>query len=98
MFEFASDIAIEIVNCFGVRLKFVEGAGVMTSSLPSTPNEQFLPLPTPYYKMFLERFLNDPQPPHFKPLLLLPPTPSTTPAPSKNFNRTFAEKRNHGRS
>ena len=47
MFEFASDIAIEIVNCFGVRLKFVEGAGVMTSSLPSPPERTIFAFTNP---------------------------------------------------
>ena len=35
----------------------------------------------PCFKMFLERSLNDPPPPHFKHLSLLPPSPSTTPSP-----------------
>ena len=45
------------------------------------PYEQLLPLPTPYFKMFLKKFLSDPSPPHFKHLSLLSPSPSTTPAP-----------------
>ena len=67
----------------GVWLKFSGGGrGGNTFKTPS-PYEQLLPLPTPYFKMFLERSLNDPPPPppHFKHLSLLPPTPSTTPSP-----------------
>ena len=59
------------------------GDRVMTPSKPPPPYEQLLPLPTPYFKMFLERSLNDPPPPHFKHLSLLLPTPSTTPTPKK---------------
>ena len=42
-------------------------------------------LPTPCFKTFLERSLNDlhPPPPHFKHPSLLPPSPSTTPPPLK---------------
>ena len=61
---------------------FFGGRGGDTFKTPS-PYEQLLPLPTPYFKMFLERSLNDPPPPHFKHLSLLPPTPSTTPSPLK---------------
>ena len=39
-------------------------------------------LPTPCFRMFLERSLNDPQPPHFKHRSLLTPSPSYTPSPS----------------
>ena len=65
----------------------------MTPSKPPPPYEQLLPLPTPYFKMFLERSLNEPHPPppHFKHLSLLPPSPSTTPSlppPPKNFDHT----------
>ena len=63
-------------------------AGVVTPSKPPPPYKQLLPLPTPYFKMFLERSLNDPPPPHFKHLSLLPPSPSTTPPPPKNFDHT----------
>ena len=34
----------------------------MTPSKPSSPYEQLSPLPTPCFKMFLERSLNDPPP------------------------------------
>ena len=45
---------------------FFKGAGVVTLSLPPSPYEQFLPLPTPYFKICLERFFNDPPtPPHY---------------------------------
>ena len=30
----SSDITTEVVNCFGAWLKFVEGAGVVMTSLP----------------------------------------------------------------
>ena len=62
-------------------IKIFRVAGVVTPSKPPPPYEQLLPLPTPYFKMFLERSLNDPPPPHFKHLSLLPPSPSTTPPP-----------------
>ena len=42
---------------------FRGGAGVVTPSKPPPPYEQLLPLPIPYFKMFLERSLNDPPPP-----------------------------------
>ena len=73
-------------------IKIFRGAGVVTPSKPPPPYEQLLLLPTPYFKMFLERSLNDPPPPHFKHLSLLPPTPSTTPSPPpKNFDHTLEE-------
>ena len=55
------------------------GSGGDTFKTPS-PYEQLLPLPTPCFKMFLERSLNDPPPPHFKHLSLLPP-PHLPPIP-----------------
>ena len=51
-----------------------------------SPYEQLLPLPTPCFKMFFERSLNDP---HFKHPSLLPPSPSTTSSPPKNFDHTL---------
>ena len=67
-------------------------AGVDTVCTLS-PTNNFYPLPTPYFKMFLERFLNDSSPPHFKHLSLLhppPPPSSNTPATptNKNFDHT----------
>ena len=47
------------------------GRGGDTLKPGPTSYEQFLPLPTPCFKMFLERSLNDPPPPHFKHLSLL---------------------------
>ena len=44
-------------------IKIFQGAGVVTPSKPPPPYEQLLPLPTPCFKMFLERSLNDPPPP-----------------------------------
>ena len=65
---------------------FRGGRGGDTFKTPS-PYEQRLPLPTPYFKMFLERSLNDlpPPPPHFKHLSLLPPPhpPPLSPPPLK---------------
>ena len=74
-------------------IKIFWGAGVVTPSKPPPPYEQLLPLPTPCFKMFLERSLNDPHPPppHFKHLSLLPPSPSTTPSPPKNFDHALSE-------
>ena len=46
---------------------------MVTPSKPPPPYKQLLPLPTPCFKKFLERSLNDPPPPHFKHLSLLPP-------------------------
>ena len=71
-------------------IKIFRGAGVVIPSKPPPPYEQLLPLPTPYFKKFLERSLSDPHPPtpHFKHLSLLPPTPTTTPSPPKNFDHT----------
>ena len=47
-----------------VRLKFSgRGAGLVTPSKPPPSYEQLLPLPTPCFKMFLERSLNDLPPP-----------------------------------
>ena len=65
---------------------FQGGRGGDTFKTPS-PYEQLLPLPTPCFKMFLERSLNDPTPPpHFRHLSLLPPSLSTT--PPENFDHT----------
>ena len=68
----------------------IGGAGVVT---PPPPYDQLLPLPISYFKMFLERFLNDlpPPPPHFNSSifhwLLPPPLPPPLP-PNKNFDNT----------
>ena len=78
----SSGITTEIVNCFGVQLKLVEGAGLVMPSLPPLPNEQFLPLTTPYYNIFLERFLNDPNHPTSSPFYCyLPSHPPPLPPP-----------------
>ena len=52
----------------GCMIKISQGSGVVTPSKP-------LP-PTPCFKMFLERSLNDPHPstPHFKHISLLSPS------------------------
>ena len=76
---------------------FYGGAEVVT---PSVPPAHYVLLPTPYFKMFLERFLNKFPPPHFEPFSLLPPTTTTTfapstslpppPIPNKTFNPTLS--------
>ena len=61
-------------------IKISRGAGVVTPSNPPLPCEELLPLPTPCFKMFLERSLNDPHP--TTPLqasFTAIPSPSTTP-------------------
>ena len=80
---------IKDIFCSGVRLKFSGGGrGSDTFKTPS-PYEQFLPLPTPCFMMFLERSLNDPRPlPSHKHLSLLLPSLATTPAPHKTFGHT----------
>ena len=69
-------------------IKIFRGAGMVTPSKPPPPYEQLLPLPTPYFKMFLERSLNDTPPPHFKHLSLLPPPHPPPLPPPKNFDHT----------
>ena len=71
-------------------IKIFGGAGVVTPSKSPPPYEQLLPLPTPCFKMFLERSLNDPPAPHFKHPSLLPPPhpPPLLPPPPKNFDHT----------
>ena len=55
------------------RIKiFRGGAGVVTPSKPPPPYEQLLSLPTPYFKMFLERSLNDPHTPLQAPFTATP--------------------------
>ena len=65
------------------------GKGGDTFKNPS-PYEQLLPLPTPCFKMFLERSLNDPHHPisnslHCNPLSIHHPSPP----PPKNFDHTI---------
>ena len=62
---------------------FWGGRGGDTFKTPPLPYEQLLALPTPSFKMFLERSLNDP-PPHLKHLSLLPP-PHPPPLPPKKI-------------
>ena len=69
-----------------VRLKFSGGAGVVTPSKPPSPYEQLFPLPTPYFKMFLERSLNDPTTPLQAPFTATPlPIHHPFPSPLKKF-------------
>ena len=49
------------INHISVGLKFSGGRGGDTFKTPS-PYEQLLPLPTPCFKMFLEKSLYDPHP------------------------------------
>ena len=63
---------------------FSGGAGVVTPSKPSPSYEQILPLPTPCFKMFLERSLNDPTTP-----LQASLTATPSPPPHKNFDHTL---------
>ena len=64
-------------------IKIFRGAGVVTPSKPPPPYEQLLPLPTPCFKMFLERSLNDPPVPTtpLQASFTATPTPSTTSSP-----------------
>ena len=82
-------LTIAIANGW-CMIKIFWGAGVVTPSKPPPPYEQLLPLPTPYFKMFLERSLNDP-PPHTTPLqppFAATPLPIHHPFPPKNFDCT----------
>ena len=64
---------------------FRGGRGGGTFETPLPPTNNFRLYPHPCFKMFLERSLNDPPPPHFKHPSLLPPSPSTTPSPPIKF-------------
>ena len=74
-----------------VRLKFSGGGGGGRGGdtfKTSSPYEQLLSLPTPCFKMFSERSLNDSHT-HFKHLSLLP-LPIHHPCPHKNFDHTVS--------
>ena len=74
-------------------IKIFRGAGVVTPSKPPPPYEQLLLLPTPCFKMFLERSLNDPPPPTtpFQAPFTATPLPIHHPfPPPKNFDRTLS--------
>ena len=90
-----SFIRIRELHHIWCMIKIFRGGKVVTPSKPPPPYEQLLPLPTPCFKKFLERSLNDPHPPppNFKHLSLLPPSPSTTPSPPKNFDHTLGKYR-----
>ena len=51
-----------------------------------------MPLPIPCFKMFLERSLNEPPPPHFKHLSLLPLPIHHPFLPLKNFDHTHSQQ------
>ena len=75
---------------YGVRLSFLDGEKEVT--YPS-PYEQFLPLPTPFFKMFLERFFNDPYHTlYFKPLSMLLPSLIHHPCPPPNISTLFCSR------
>ena len=76
-----------------IKIFWVGGRGGDTFKTPSLPMNNSLPLPTPYFKMFLKRSLNDPHPPppHFKHLSLLPPPHPPTLPPPKNFDHTLSK-------
>ena len=63
----------------------------MTPSNPPPPWQLF-PLPTPCFKMLMERSLNDPRPPppHFKHQFTATPLPIHHPFSPKNFDHTHA--------
>ena len=69
---------------------FWGGRGGDTFKIPSPLRTNFA-FTHPCFKMFLERSLNDPPPPHFKQSFTatIPPTPSITPSPPKNFDHTL---------
>ena len=73
-------------------IKIFWGAWVVTLSKPPPPYEQLLPLPTPCFKMFLERSLNDPPPPTTPLQASFTATPHpihhSFPPPPKNFDHT----------
>ena len=95
-----------------VRLKFSRG-GVMTPSKPISPYEQLLPLPTPCFKMFLERPpLQAPVTATSSPFTTLAPSPIkiliihlmsqsipsvTTPAPSRQHRGILSKMMPGGR-
>ena len=64
-----------------VWLKFSWGARVVTPWKPPPPYKQLWPLPTPCFKMFLERSLNDPPSPTtpLQASITATPSPSITP-------------------
>ena len=83
-----------------VRLNFFLGGGETGSRCGDifktfSSQEQCLPLSTPYFKMFLERFLNDPPNPTIPLQASVTATPSlsttSAPPPHKNFDRTLIE-------
>ena len=67
---------------------FRGGRGGNTFKTPP-PYKQLLPLPTPYFKMFLERSLNDPHTPLQASFTAAPhPIHHPFPPPPKNFDHT----------
>ena len=62
---------------------------MVTHSKPLPPYDQLLPLPTPCFKMFLERSLNDPHHPTSS-IFHCYPLPHPPPSPPKNFDHTLA--------
>ena len=71
-------------------IKIFWGAGVVTPSKPPPPTNNFCLYTPPSLRCFWKNHLMTPPPPppHFKHLSLLPPFPSTTLLPPKNFDHT----------
>ena len=67
---------------------FRGGRGGDTFETPSPPTNNFCLYPPPVLRCFWKDPLMTPHPPppHFKHVSLLPPSPSTTPSPPKNFD------------
>ena len=65
-------------------IKIFRAAGVVTPSKSPPLYEQLLPLPTPCFKMFLERSLYDPPTTPLQASFTTTPSPSTT-SPPKNL-------------
>ena len=78
-------LLVRLVDWCMIKI-FQAGRSGDTLKTPS-PYEQLLPLPTPCFKMFLERSLNDPTTP-LQATFTATPSPSTTLSPPKNFDHT----------
>ena len=76
-------------------IKIFRGAGVVTPSKPPPPNEQFLPLPTPCFKMFWKDPLMTPHPHHpTSSTFHCYPLPIHHPFPPKKFDHTLTGQSN----
>ena len=76
-----------LTNTLRCMIKIFRGCSGGDTFKTHSPYEQLLPLPTPGFKLFLERFLNDPPHPttplqaSFTATLSPSPSPSTSPSP-----------------